>query len=298
MPLRALGNVLAVAALPLALLAPGAASTPSPRPVTSDDLARAQLGLTRAQTAYTQAQLAVLQAAPPWQSTWAGIGTVVTVISVIGGLGFTASQLLLSAETTRESNRLQVDAQKLQQETQQDTEFFDIINKFADKDSALSRACAATLLGEVAHRYRFIFQRLPIAQLAFGLELETDVSVLAAIVRALREAKAQWPLDVNAVLEDGVQQRVRARFIAALADFVAANGLENPPVSRERSLEIAADVTSRPPNVLAALVATPDFAHALAAAPGRLPARERLAKTQAALVLASSRSNAIADVQA
>ncbi len=222
-------------------------------------------------TDYAEAQLQALKDTPPWGPLAQTLISVVTVLVAIGGFIYTAQQFKLSSESTRETIKLQKEAQQVQKETQQDSEFFDLTHKLGDKDSPISRATAAILLCVFAqpNRYEFIPKDIVVKALSSALKIETEPFVLEFLGRTLHEINNGGVYAVGEVVDQSFQRDVNGNFMYALAKFVVASRTNRNDRSNDgAALDMAARVTLRPKKALEAVTKSRDYQDGLEAAEG------------------------------
>lgn len=148
--------------------------------------------------------------------------------------------------------------------SQKDTQFYEALKRFGDKDSPTIRASAAGLLAQIGReRRRFIFGRSPYAhtaihQLVTGQLLEENSVVFGSIKDALltlaasnRKWAAKQLYEANKQLQEDL-----VRAVARLASAAGAAGVSDMSAELWEHLE---SVTGYKREVLAELLARPDL---------------------------------------
>jgi len=191
---------------------------PETRTAPDADLRKAQQAEAEAETKYYQAQTEKLKAKPQWWEavapSLAPLGAILAVLVAFLSFGFNYVSTIWN---------------------QQDTQFYEALKRFGDKDSPVLRASAAVLLAELGARTRLTlkkkiksdpwlrtrpFLETALDQLTVGLLLEESPVVLGAINTAALELMAlnPWPWLRKLISQNLDLQKAMG---VTLADFFA-----------------------------------------------------------------------------
>ena len=210
---------------------PIAAGTSS---ASDEDLKHAQRDELDAERKYYQAQTANIVAKQP---LWLRLAPVITPVGALLAALAALGSFLFNYRTTLRN--------------QQDTQFFEALKRFGDKDSPSVRASAAGLLAELGTRPRFL--RTSLNQLTVGLLLEENPVVLEAIRAALLKLmELESGSSLRALREQNLT--LQKELALALTDFLAAESPEQKAALTDEVWEIAAAVSGFRPLVLRTLV--------------------------------------------
>jgi hypothetical protein len=199
-----------------------------------DDIKHAQRDELDAERKYYQAQTANIAAKQP---LWQRLAPVITPVGALLAAFVALFSFVSNYQTTLRN--------------QQDTQFFEALKRFGDKDSPPVRASAAGLLAELGTRRRFL--RTSLDQLTVGLLLEENAVVLEAIRDALLKLmeleswSTLWALrQQNLTLQKELAQ--------VLTDFLAVESQEQNAAITDEVWQTAAAVSGFRPLILQTLV--------------------------------------------
>jgi hypothetical protein len=108
---------------------------------------------------------------------------------------------------------------------QRDTQFYEALKRFGDQSSVTVRLSAAVLIGELAATRR-TYITTAVEQLIGGIQVESDLIVLRAIVNTLRAmAEKSGPLIVSKVYEANLE--LEEALVVRLATYLQALRRQN-----------------------------------------------------------------------
>jgi hypothetical protein len=223
--IRVLGSLALVVLSAVNLRAAGYQANEIPPPSQhTEELLDAQRANERAQAEYYRLQTKKLQERPPDQSFWKNAAA--NPAATLGAFGAVVAALV-TITTFLFNYRSTI-------RTQRDTQFYEALKRFGDKDSPVIRASAAGLLGQMAllqTGFRHPYFSTVFDQLSLGLILEQDELVREANRRAVqRLITVDAPSVIAGLLESNI--RHQDDLIHILAKRVALrNGSpwESPP---------------------------------------------------------------------
>lgn len=211
-------------------------------------LRQAEIANHRAQAAYYQAQLEVLRTPEAPQSF--GDRVAQNPAAVVGVLGafVTALVALISFFFNYRATLRQ----------QRDGQFYEALKRFGDKDSALARAGAAGLVGQIGarrsgwFRNRYPYRTTALEQLLAGLALEKKRIVLNSVAESLQ---ALAGIDARAVVEKLYKQNLEMQrdLVRAVSQYYAICGASGGADS-SGTLSATSTLTEYPPDGLTALM--------------------------------------------
>ena len=143
-------------------------------------------------------------------------------------------------------------------QNQRDTQFYEAVKSFGDKDSSIMRSSAAGLLAQMGGRKSLFSNRRPyldtaLYQLLDGLRLEQNTLLFWSITNAIWELVLSLKAEVLRALQSS-NRALQADLMQALAEFAAARGAESLDDSNESIWQEAASVTAYTINSIRGLV--------------------------------------------
>jgi hypothetical protein len=143
--------------------------------------------------------------------------------------------------------------------SQIDTQFYEALKRFGDKDSPTLRSSAAGILGQLGQRKTFPLRRRPYYRTAFnqlirGYSLEDNPVAFEATTDAVDTlvlANVGWarPLIFN------VNRKLKEAFLKSLADFFVGRGAKEPSSLDDNLWKQAASISNYNERILRELVA-------------------------------------------
>jgi uncharacterized protein YjbI with pentapeptide repeats len=206
-----------------------------------------QMANEEAQAEYYRVQTAKLLESPKPKTFWQSVTE--NPASMLGVLGAT-----LAAIVALISFLFNYRATK---ENQKDTQFYEALKRFGDKDSPAARSSASGLLAQMSQR-KSLFRRkhqyfkTSFNQLSSGLYLEENIIVLSSITESIQQIA---PLDPDFSVQRLYEQNLKLQesLLERLSDFFVLNGA-NPKNIDSKFWDSSMTVTNFSPSILQSLV--------------------------------------------